>query len=53
LDLKGAGVSTTQYNSNTGIATIFFEGGGGGSGTIGIGTAFPLSAGKWRFIFQC
>jgi hypothetical protein len=30
LDLKGAGVSTTQYNSNTGIATIFFEGGGGG-----------------------
>jgi hypothetical protein len=44
LDLKGAGVSTTQYNSNTGIATIFFEGGGGGSGTIGIGTAFPLSS---------
>jgi hypothetical protein len=44
LDLKGAGVSTTQYNSNTGIATIFFEGGGGGSGTIGIGTEFPLSA---------
>ena len=41
LDLKGAGVSTTQYNSNTGIATIFFEGGGGG-GTIGIGTEFPL-----------
>jgi hypothetical protein len=53
LDLKGAGVSTTQYNSNTGIATIFFEGGGGGSGTIGIGTAFPLSLCKWRFIFQC
>jgi hypothetical protein len=44
LDLKGAGVSTTQYNSNTGIATIFFEGGGGGSGTIGIGTEFPLSS---------
>jgi hypothetical protein len=44
LDLKGAGVSTTQYNSSTGIATIFFEGGGGGSGTIGIGTAFPLSS---------
>jgi hypothetical protein len=42
LDLKGAGVSTTQYNSNTGIATIFFEGGGGGGGTIGIGTEFPL-----------
>jgi hypothetical protein len=44
LDLKGAGVSTTFYNSNTGIATIFFEGGGGGSGTIGIGTEFPLSS---------
>jgi hypothetical protein len=44
LDLKGAGVSTTQYNSSTGIATIFFEGGGGGSGTIGIGTEFPLSS---------
>jgi hypothetical protein len=42
LSLKGAGVSTTQYNSSAGIATIFFEG-GGGSGTIGIGTSFPSS----------
>jgi hypothetical protein len=35
-----------QHNitQSTGIATIFFEGGGGGSGTIGIGTAFPLSS---------
>jgi hypothetical protein len=41
LSLKGAGVSTTQYNSSAGIATIFFE--GGGSGTIGIGTSFPSS----------
>ncbi len=39
LDLKGAGVSTAFYNSNVGIATIFFE--GGGSGTIGIGSTFP------------
>ena len=39
LDLKGAGVSTTFYDSSVGIATIFFE--GGGSGTIGIGTEFP------------
>jgi hypothetical protein len=39
LDLKGAGVSTTFYNSSAGIATIFFE--GGGSGTIGIGSTFP------------
>jgi hypothetical protein len=52
LDLKGAGVSTTQYNSNTGIATIFFEGGGGGSGTIGIGTAFPLSAENGDLFFS-
>jgi hypothetical protein len=37
LDLKGAGVSTTFYNSSVGIATIFFEGGGSG-GSIGIGT---------------
>ena len=52
LDLKGAGVSTTQYNSSTGIATIFFEGGGGGSGTIGIGTAFPLSAENGDLFFS-
>jgi len=39
LDLRGAGVSTTFYDSSVGIATIFFE--GGGSGTIGIGTEFP------------
>jgi hypothetical protein len=52
LDLKGAGVSTTQYNSNTGIATIFFEGGGGGSGTIGIGTEFPLSAENGDLFFS-
>ena len=41
LDLKGTGVSTSFYNSNVGIATIFFE--GGGSGTIGIGTVFPTT----------
>ena len=45
LDLKGAGVSTTQYNSNTGIATIFFEGGGGG-GSISISTTAPLLPGS-------
>jgi hypothetical protein len=28
--LKGSGVSTTFYNSNSGIATIFLEAGGGG-----------------------
>ena len=45
LDLKGAGVSTTQYNSITGIATIFFEGGGGG-GSISISTVAPTSPGS-------
>jgi hypothetical protein len=42
IDFYGAGVSTSFYDSSVGIATIFFE--GGGSGTIGIGTEFPVSA---------
>jgi hypothetical protein len=45
LDFKGAGVSTTQYNSITGIATIFFEGGGGG-GSISISTVAPTLPGS-------
>jgi hypothetical protein len=45
LDLKGAGVSTSQYNSSLGIATIFFEGGGGG-GSISISTTAPVSPGS-------
>jgi hypothetical protein len=44
LDLKGAGVSSTFYNSSVGIATIFFEGGGGGS--ISISTTAPTSPGS-------
>jgi hypothetical protein len=39
IDFRGAGVSTTLFDSNVGIVTIFLE--GGGSGTIGIGTEFP------------
>jgi hypothetical protein len=46
LDLKGAGVSTSQYNSSLGIATIFFEGGGGGGGSISISTTAPASPGS-------
>ena len=49
INFKGAGVSTTQYNSSTGIATIFFEG-GGGSGSISISTtapALPNSGDLW------
>jgi hypothetical protein len=45
LDLKGAGVSSTFYNSSVGIATIFFEGGGGG-GSISISTTAPTSPGS-------
>ena len=40
LDLRGAGVSTAYYNSNVGIATVFFQG-GGGSGTVSISSATP------------
>ena len=42
LDLRGAGVSTAYYNSNVGIATVFFQG-GGGSGTVSISSAAPTS----------
>jgi len=39
LDLQGPGLSTIFYNSTVGIATIFFQGGGGGGdASIGIGT---------------
>lgn len=34
LHFRGAGVSTTNYNTNLGIATIFFEGGGGGISSV-------------------
>jgi hypothetical protein len=43
LNFFGAGVSTTQYESSVGIATIFFEGGGGGS--ISISTVAPALPG--------
>jgi hypothetical protein len=53
IDFKGAGVSTTQYNSSTGIATIFFEGGGGGgSGSIGIGSTFSAGAANGDLFFH-
>jgi len=37
LDLRGPGLSTVTVDSNVGVATIYFQGGGGGA-TIGIGT---------------
>ena len=50
IDFRGVGVSTTFYNSNVGIATIFFE--GGGSGTIGIGTEFPVLSDNGDLFFN-
>lgn len=41
INFYGAGVSTALYESSVGIATIFFEGGGGGS--ISISTVAPTS----------
>ena len=34
LVLKGAGVSTATFNSGTGTAEVFFEGGGGAARTV-------------------
>jgi len=44
VNFFGAGVSTAVYESSVGIATIFFEGGGGGS--ISISTVAPTSPGS-------
>ena len=38
LDLRGPGLSTVTVDSNVGVATIYFQGGGSGSASIGIGT---------------
>lgn len=45
IDFRGPGVSTGFYDTTSGIATIFFQGGGGsgGAGAIGIGSTFPGS----------
>jgi hypothetical protein len=39
INFYGPGVSTAYYSGSTGIATVYFEGGGGGA--IGIGSTFP------------
>ena len=41
INFFGAGVSTTYYDSNSGVATVFLQGGGGGS--ISISTVAPTS----------
>ena len=45
IDFRGPGVSTGFYDTASGIATVFFQGGGGsgGAGAIGIGSTFPGS----------
>ena len=40
LDFRGSGVSTGYYNSNVGIATVWFSGGGSG-GSVSISSAAP------------
>lgn len=42
INFYGPGVSTALYDSSVGIATIYFEGGGGGA-TVSIGTEAPTS----------
>jgi hypothetical protein len=42
LDIRGSGVSTAFFNSNVGIATLHFEGGGSG-GSVSISSAAPSS----------
>ncbi len=40
LDFKGPGFTTVFYSATTGIATMFFEGGGGGA-SVSVGTEAP------------
>ena len=40
LDFRGAGVSTAFFNTNVGIATVFFQGGGSG-GSVSISSDAP------------
>jgi len=38
LEFKGPGFTTAQYNAAVGIVTVNFQGGGGGSASIGVGS---------------
>jgi hypothetical protein len=38
LEFRGPGFTTAQYNSAVGIVTLNFQGGGGGSASIGVGS---------------
>ena len=50
LDFRGAGISTITVAS--GIATINITGGGSGGGSIGIGSAFPVSSTSGSLFFH-
>ena len=50
LDFRGAGISTITVAS--GIATINISGGGGSGGSIGIGSAFPVSSTSGSLFFH-
>ena len=38
LEFRGPGFTTAQYNASVGIVTLSFQGGGGGSASIGVGS---------------
>ena len=52
LDFKGTGISTTQYNSTVGIATIFVDQGSnlGVTTSIGLGAGTTISTGNLQTI---
>ena len=43
LNFIGLGVSDVLFNTSVGIATVWIEGGGGGSGNVSIGSDAPTS----------
>ena len=52
IDFKGTGISTTQYDSNVGIATIFVDQGSnlGVTTSIGLGAGTTISTGNLQTI---
>ena len=52
LDFKGTGISTTQYDSNVGIATIYVDSGAavGVTTSIGLGAGTTISTGNLQTI---
>ena len=52
IDFKGTGISTTQYNSSVGIATIFVDQGSnlGVTTSIGLGAGTTISTGNLQTI---